>query len=77
MAMEVFRKCDEKNPLIAQDLLICEIDIFFKHTVLEMAITAEAYDFICLVPVQQLLTDVWYDKISSHISSGQVWLSIF
>lgn len=74
MAVEVFKVCNERNQLIAQDLLICELDIFFNHSVLEMAITAEAYDFVCQVPVQQLLTDVWYDKISSHISIGQVFL---
>ncbi len=53
----MFKECSEKNQLIAQDLLICEQDIFFKHSILELAITAETYDFICLVPVQQLLTD--------------------
>lgn len=77
MAVEVFKVCNERNQLIAQDLLICELDIFFNHSVLEMAITAEAYDFVCQVSVQQLLTDVWYDKISSHISIGQVFFSFY
>jgi hypothetical protein len=72
LACEVFKSCNESNPLIAQDLLICEIDLFYKHTILELAITSESYEFVCLVPVQQLLTDVWYDKISPHVSGWQV-----
>lgn len=72
MAIEVLKISNEKDQLIAQDLIICELEIFFKHTVLELAIKAKAYDFVCLAPVQQLLTDVWYDKINSHISSWQV-----
>ena len=58
--------------MIAQDLLMCEIEFFYLHNVLELAITSESYEFVCLVPVQQLLTDVWYDKISSHVSGWQV-----
>ncbi len=74
MASEVLKKANEKNQLIAQDLLICELEIFFKHTILELGIKAHAYDFVCLAPVQQLLTDVWYDKIHSHVSSWQIVL---
>lgn len=72
MAIEVLKISNDKDQLIAQDLIICELEIFFKHTLLELAIKAKAYDFVCLAPVQQLLTDVWYDKINSHISSWQV-----
>lgn len=74
MASEVLKNSNEKNQLVAQDLLICELEIFFKHTILELAIKAHAYDFVCLAPVQQLLTDVWYDKINSYVSSWQIFL---
>ena len=72
MAIEVLKISNEKNQLIAQDLIIRELEIFFKHTLLELAIMAKAYDFVCLAPVQQLLTDVWFDQINSQISNWQL-----
>jgi hypothetical protein len=72
MAIEVINKCNEKNQLITQDLLICQLDVFFGHTILELANTAKSLDFVYLAPIQQLLTDVWYDKINSHVSFWQV-----
>lgn len=71
MACDVLMKCNETNQLIAQDLLICEISIFCNHTVLDLALKAFAEDFVCLIPVQQLLTDIWYDKINPHLSKWQ------
>ena len=52
--------CNETDKLITQDLLICEIEIFYNHTVLELAIKAETHEFVCLTPFQNLLTDVWF-----------------
>lgn len=72
MISGVLLKCSEINQLVCQDLLICEIDIFYKHTVLELAIKADSYDIVCLTPFQQLLTDVWFDKINPHIPNWQV-----
>ena len=74
MASEVLKISNAKDQLIAQDLIICEQEIFFRHSLLELAIKAKAYDFVCLAPVQQLLTDVWYDKINIQMSSLQILL---
>ncbi len=62
----------ETNQLTTQDLFICEIDIYFKNTVLELANKAETLDLVSLSPFQQLLTDVWFDKIDPHISNWMV-----
>ena len=74
MASEVLKISNDKSQLIAQDILICELEIFFKHSILELAIKSKSHDFVCLVPFQQLLTDVWFDKIKSDLSSWQVKL---
>jgi hypothetical protein len=72
MAIEILQKCNEVNPLIAQDLLICEIDIFYNRTVLELAVKADAKDFVASITVQQLLNDIWFDKINPHLHNWQV-----
>lgn len=72
MAIDIMNKCNETNLPIAQDLIICEIDIFYNHTVLELASKANAKDFVSLAPVQQLLDDVWFDKLNPHLSFWQV-----
>ena len=71
--MSILAKCNDTNQLIAQDLLICEIDIFYKHSVLELAIKARTHDFVCLSPFQQLLTDVWFGTINPHASNWQIF----
>ena len=73
MSIGTLHVCSETNDLIAQDLLICEIEIFYKHTVLEMAIKAETHEFVCLTPFQDLLTDVWFGKINPHASKWQIF----
>lgn len=72
MASDVLNKCNEAHQLIAQDLLVCEIDIFYGKTVLDLALQALAEDFVCLMPVQQLLNDVWYDQLNPHLSNWKV-----
>ena len=72
MACEILLKCYSSNQLITQDLLLCEMDLFYNQILLKLAIKANAYDFVGLVPVQQLLTDVWFDKINPHVSNWKV-----
>ncbi len=64
--------CNRKHQLITQDLLICELDVFYENTILELGHKAHAHNFFSLVPVQQLLTDIWYDKINWHIPGWKV-----
>ena len=77
LAIGIVKKCTETNHFITQDLFICEIDIFFNNTILELANKAEAIDLVSLGPFQQLLTDVWFDKIDPHISSWRLILPYF
>jgi hypothetical protein len=72
MAIGLMEKCSDSHKIITQDLIICEIDIFFKRTVLELAIDTETNDFVSLSLIQELLTDVWYDKLNPHISTWKV-----
>jgi hypothetical protein len=72
VAKDIIMKCYDDSKLITQDLLICEVEIFFKHTVLELAVKAETYELVCLSPFQALLTDIWYDRINPHSSHFQV-----
>lgn len=74
MIIGVLSKCYEGNDLISQDLLILEIDIFFNHTILELAKKAESYDITNLSPFQELLTDVWFDKINPCLPNWQIVL---
>ena len=76
MACDVLDKCNETHQIVTQDLLLCEIDIFQNKTVLDLAMNAVANDFMCLIPVQQLLTDIWYDKINPHLAIWKVGYSI-
>lgn len=72
MASDLLNKCNETHQLVTQDLLLCEIEIFYGKNVLDLAMTALAEDFVCLIPVQQLLTDIWYDQINPHLSIWKV-----
>ena len=49
---------------ITQDLLVYKLDLFYNRTVLDMAMEAEAKDFVGLSPVQDYLSDVWYERIN-------------
>ena len=77
MACDVLCMSHETNPMISQDLLIVDIDIFYNLTVLDLALKAAAHDFVCLIPVQQLLNDIWYDKLDPHLSSWKVFCCSF
>lgn len=74
MSIGTMAACNETDKLITQDLLICEIEIFYNHTVLELAIKAETHEFVCLTPFQNLLTDVWFGKINPHASNLQIFV---
>ena len=74
MSIGTMAACNETDKLITQDLLICEIEIFYNHTVLELAIKAETHEFVSLTPFQDLLTDVWFGKINPHASNLQIFV---
>lgn len=74
MIIGVLSRCYESNDIISQDLLIIEIDIFYNHTVLELVKKAESYDITSLSPFQELLTDVWFDKINPCLPNWQITL---
>ena len=76
MATGLLSYCTDANKLIAQDLLVIELSIFYKHTVLELAIKAEALEFVGQSAVQLLLTDIWFDKLDPHSSYWQVRVSL-
>ncbi len=77
MAKDILTRCNDDSHYITQDLLVCEIEIFFKHTLLELAVKANAYDLVCLSPFQALLTDIWYDRVNPHTSNIRVKLLDF
>jgi hypothetical protein len=64
------------SPMVCQDILICELKMFYKQTVLELAIKGDVYGFIGLTPVQELLTDIWYGKLYPTISNWKVKLTL-
>ncbi|CAF0775680.1 unnamed protein product [Brachionus calyciflorus] len=72
MIIGVLTRCYESNDMISQDLLILEIEIFHNHTVLELAIRSKSYDIACLSTFQELLTDVWFDKINPCLPNWQI-----
>lgn len=65
-------KEDNIEHKITEDLLLREIEIFHNHTTLEIAIAAEAFKFIGSTPVQDLLTDIWYDRMEPDVSNWKV-----
>jgi hypothetical protein len=64
--------CYGNEGMISQDLLLREIDIFFNRTPLELAVEAEVFDFISSATVQDLITDIWYERINPDISNWKV-----
>ena len=71
-ASGTLRTCFFSKPLEAQDLILRQNKLFLGHTALELAIEADAEEFMSTIPVQQLLTDIWHGKINPYISSFKV-----
>lgn len=63
----VAEKCSESSIMVTQDLYICQIDLFYRNTILELANKAEVLDFVSVSSFQQLLNDVWYDRIEPQL----------
>lgn len=67
MAIDVLRRCYKVDPVLTEDLLIREIDLFAKHTVLELALEANSFEFMAQNSVQTLLSHIWYGKIETDV----------
>ena len=80
MALDVLNACHKnadmihygKEQEVTQDLLLRPIEIFFNQTTLEIAVEANALDFICSSRAQDLLTDIWYERINPDVANWKV-----
>jgi hypothetical protein len=54
-----------------------EINIFYDHTLMDLAYKASAIDFVCLTPFQQVLNDIWFERINPHVSNLRIILPYF
>jgi hypothetical protein len=68
----VLRECFKNNPKLTEDLLIQEIEMFSKRTVIELAIDSNSLDFMSNNAIQMLLNDIWFGKIDPETSYFKV-----
>lgn len=80
MAIGILHACVENDKMvhygneamITQDLVLREVTIFFDRTCIDIALEAEAYDFIALSAVQDTITDIWYERLNPDVSNFKV-----
>lgn len=61
-------KFEEKDHLVAEDILLYKVDIFRSKTALELANLANAYEFMSRDTCQKLFNDMWYGPLKPYVS---------
>jgi hypothetical protein len=62
----------ERQEMISQDLLFCPKNTFFNLTVLDLANEAESFEFMTSIPVQELLNEMWVERLLPYASKIKV-----
>ena len=68
IAVEVLSKCNKINHQMTEDILIREIDIFSKQTVIELAVQSNSLDFVSHNSIQVMLNNTWFGRIDPDTS---------
>ncbi|CAF3873409.1 unnamed protein product, partial [Rotaria magnacalcarata] len=74
-ASQIIKKAYEENPEISRDAIIQKIPSFGNTTLFEIAIVADARQFIAQQAVQDVIENIWYGKIDKRIRPFKIVLS--
>ncbi len=75
LAVEILEKFDRTNPNACTKAIIRQIPEFGNMTWLELAVMAEAKQFIAQRAVQNVLSDIWYGYIDHTVGSRMIIFS--
>ena len=75
MACEVLKTCSEIDESKAQDLLLKKVPNYGDSTALQIAVAANAREYLSDSTCQRKLIKLWYDRISPD--TNQLKVNIF
>ncbi|CAM4950644.1 unnamed protein product [Rotaria socialis] len=74
-ASQIIKSTYEENPEISRNAIIQKIPSFGNTTLFEIAIAADARQFIAQQAVQDVIENIWYGKIDKRIRPFKIVLS--
>ena len=75
LAVQILNKFDEANPNACARAIVRQIPVYGNVTWLELAIAAEAKQFIAQKSIQYVLNNIWFGYIDQRVSVKKIIFS--